>query len=295
MLVLRVDLRLALSKLLPLALLLAATPLHAEGKDIAAEFFETGRKAAARKDYAVCSEAFAEAHRRAPHSAAVYNAALCWEELGARTKAANGFTEALELGQLDAQQTKQAKARLKTLSKRLGFLRIEGPPGTLVTAADLRGTPLPVAVYAEPGRVLIEAVGEKGGKQNTAIEIKEGQERLVTIKFRAPKNPRDKSAATGAPFARTAGWIGIGVGAAAAIAAGVFYGSAVSANNEFKDSKQTDGDAREKAVNNLEASRILGIGSVILVGVGVTLVLTTDSAPTNDARLRLRFGPPHRY
>ncbi len=269
----------------------------AEEKDEAKQFFDLGVAAAKRKDFPVCAKAFNEAHRRKPHSSAIYGAAQCWESDGKFLRAAQGYEEALDLGQLGAKQQEQATDRLAALLPRLAFLKVAGPPGTVVSAGSVKQAPTPAEIMVLPGHVTISARGPRGERQSLEVNAKPGQVQELVVEFEAvaaaPKLPPPAEKTTPV-VTKTLGWIGVGIGAAAAITAGGFYLAAASSRDEFEDSGRRDASARESAVSSLKISRIVGVSAAVVGAVGLSLVLTAGPG-VSSAKLRLVPGPAGRY
>ncbi len=203
----------------------------AQDKDAAKLFFEAGAAAAQRQDYAECAKAFAEAHRRNPHSAAIYAAAQCWESDGSLLQAARAYEEALDLGQLDLKQKEQATSRLAALLPKLSFLKLTGPPGTVVSVGAVKDAPTPAEIIVQPGLVSIFARGPGGKRQSLQVQAKAGQVQKLSVAFGEVLAPTNLTPAPQPPaqgVGKTLGWIGVSVGAAAAITAGGFYLAAPS-------------------------------------------------------------------
>ncbi len=275
------------------ALLIGVSSADAQEKSVASGFFEAGAAAAQRKDFAVCAESFAEAHRLEPHSAAIYNAALCWESEGKLGLAARGYEEALKRRQLHPDQEQQASRRLTGLLPKLARLLVDGPVGTTISTRDAKNISTPARLLTEPGPLVITARGPNGEQKTLTIEARTGQLQEVSVHFaelapsKKAKPPPREMEPTASPT-KTLGWIGIGVGAATLLTAGGFYLAAVSARNDFEDSGRRDGSARETAVDRLKLSRILGLGGAIVAGIGVTLVITDEP---DAAKVQVRLSP----
>jgi hypothetical protein len=283
-----------------------SAPAFADQKDVAAQFFEAGSAAAKRKDYRVCAEAFAEAHRRAAHGAAVYNAALCWQSAKELPLAANGYAEALERSDdLSPGEKAQARARLDELAQRLGQLELTGPSGGLVSVGPLENATLPAKTYLVPGAHTVKAQNAQGAVKTLEVEIAAGEKRALALEFPAPREPEPKRATApkaepapaaarsdaGTPWQVPAGWAGIGVGVVTAGIGGAFYLAAVDAKEEF-DSDRSDQEKHDLAESRLQTARILGIAGGVLAAVGVTLLLTAGGEDEQAAaRIRVELGP----
>ncbi|MBK7582136.1 MAG: hypothetical protein IPI67_18260 [Myxococcales bacterium] len=289
-----------------LAALTTAPNARAEGSetDVAAQFFEAGVAAAKKGEFRVCAEAFTEAHKRAPHGATLYNAALCWEGAKNRARAANDFARALKLANLSEAQAKQARSKLSELAATLGKLELAEPKGVRATVGPIEQKPIPFETFVEPGEQEVKLEGPEGEIITRTVSVEAGQHKLIKLEgvtVQPDQEPKEKP--KGAPLAddssgslqRTAGWILIGV-SAAAVGAGVgYYVSALGSRDKFEDSKRTNATARSDAIDRYSIARALWIGAGVGAAAGVTLVLIAPKkgAPDASAKLRLHLAPSH--
>jgi hypothetical protein len=287
---------------IPLSAFLAffAAEAHADEKrDVAAQFFETGAAAAERGEFRVCAEAFTEAHKRAPHGATIYNAALCWENAKDLPRAANDYKEALAFGQLSSAQETQAKKRSADLETKLGLVAIKGPVGGKASVGPVTDRTIPFTTFVLPGDHEVK-VEIRGKTVTRKIHVEAGESTPIEVAIpeepRAAESPK-KDAPPPAPVEQpssvqpTIGWALLGGGVVAGGIAVGFYFSARSARDEF-DQNRTVEENREKAESRVTIARAMGIAAGVLGVAGVTLILTAPKAksPTAGA-LQLSLHP----
>lgn len=250
--------------------------------EVAAQFFEAGAAAAKKGEFRVCAEAFTEAHKRAPHGATLYNAALCWDGAKDRARAANDYAQSLSLGGLSDAQAKQAKKKLAELQAALGKLEVTEPKGARASVGPIKQTPIPFETFVEPGEHEVRLEGLEGEIISRNVSVEAGQHKQVKLSLR--ENDEDEPAPKPAPaeptradstgdVQRTFGWVLIGVSAAAAGVGVGYYVSALGSKENFDDSGHTDVVAREDAIDRYAIARALWIGAGVGAAAGVTLVL----------------------
>ena len=268
---------------------------------VAAQFFEAGAAAAKKGEFRVCAEAFTEAHKRAPHGATLYNAAMCWEGAKDRARAANGYTESLKLGGLSEAQSKQAKKKLADLQAALGKLEITEPKGTRASVGPIAQTRIPFETFVEPGDHEIKLEGPEGEIVERGVSVAAGQLKVVKLELDedepagapqkpTPTQPADDSAGN---LQRTFGFVLVGASAAAAGVGLGFYVSALGAKQKFDDSDHKDAGAREDAIDRYSVARAFWIGAGVGAAAGVTLILLAPKkqAPASAGSLRLGVHP----
>ena len=268
---------------------------------VAAQFFEAGVAAAKKGEFRVCAEAFSEAHKRAPHGATLYNAAMCWEGAKDRARAANGYAQALKLPGLSGAQTKQARKKLGELQAALGKLEIAEPRGTRATVGPIQQTRIPFETFIEPGEHEVRLEGPDGEIVERTVNVAAAELKVVRLELESDDQekptslpaPADQSRDSTGDVQRTFGWVLVGAsGAAAAVGVG-FYVSAVGAKQKFDDSDRKDASAREDAIDRYAVARAFWIGAGVGAAAGVTLILlaTKKSEPNAAGNLRLRVHP----
>lgn len=285
---------------------LIAFASHARAQDssetrVAAQFFEAGVTAAKKGEFRVCAEAFSEAHKRAPHGATLYNAAMCWEGAKDRARAANGYARAVKLGGLSEAQAKQARSKLVGLQAALGKLEIAEPRGTRATVGPIQQTPIPFETFIEPGEHEIRLEGPDGEVVERTVKVAAAQLEVVRLELDSnePDEPApkpgagDQSSDSSGNVQRTFGWVLVGAaGAATAVGVG-FYVSAVGAKQKFDDSSHKDAGAREDAIDRYAVARAFWIGAGVGAAAGVSLILLAPkkAEPRAASDLRLRIHP----
>lgn len=268
--------------------------------EVAAQFFEAGVNAAKKGEFRACAEAFTEAHKRAPHGATIYNAALCWEGAKDRARAANDYKAALELGSLSDAQGKQAKQKLASLGKELGRLNLREPAGRRASVGPIDQKPIPFVTFVEPGEHEVKVEGRDGELVTRSVSVEAGQEKRVSLTLDedendpAPAAPRPESSperdSTG-DLQRTLGWALVGVSAAAAAIGVGFYVSALGAKQSYDDSGHTNAGDRQDAIDRYSVARGFWIGAGVAAAGGVTLILIAPKKPASAGALRLRVHP----
>ncbi len=189
-------------------------------------------------------------------------------------------------------------------------------------------TPLPEVLFVDPGTVRIQVRAEGYRSHASSLQIEAGEHRVVrvvldpieeTIEDTAavpvspappppvttpvpakPSDapaPREASVADGTPPAgaeqtdplRVAAWSSLGVGAAAAVFAGVSFGLAVSYRSDVcgGPSQCTTDDYDPNALDSYDSWRGIYTGSLVVAGVGLLtggalFWLSTDSEQTAD-------------
>lgn len=267
-------------------------------REVAAQFFEAGAAAAKKGQYRVCAEAFSEAHKRAPHGATIYNAALCWESAKERARAANDYEQALDLGGLSQTQDEQARKRLAALRAKLGEITLVAPRGVRATAGPITGAPIPFSTYVEPGEIEVKLEGPDGQTVTRSVSVGAGDHEDVdlalpkeepTEKPAAPK-PDEREPATSGNLQRTAGWVVLGVSVVAAGVGGAYYMSALDAVDEF-DKDRSNQTAHDRAESRYRTAQVFWIGAGIGAVAGATLILTAPKSKPKEsaATLSLRL------
>ena len=263
----------------------------------AAESFERGSQAFARRDYATAAQAFERAYGLQPHAAPLYNAGLARESAGEATRAADDYDEALRRGELSAEQSRDATARLGKLSRQLGRLDITGPAGARAVVGGVT-TDVPARRYVTPGQHRIELVYASGQRASNEVRVEAGA--AVSVGFvavEAPSGPASNGPASSAvPSAPAASdepargpvtgstrlWpFGLVAGGVVVVATSLYLGSrALAARDDYDASGHTDREARDRAVSLRTWTNVgLGVGGA-LTAAGVTLWLALPAQTT---------------
>ncbi len=265
-----------------------------EGVSEAQQLFQQAEQAFVDGRYEEAARLFEAADAKAPHASVVYNAAVSWEQAGARERAADGYMLALGRGGLVEEQALQAERRLEALSSQLGFIQISKPVGGLISVAHKSQEPVPARFYLKPGtyRVLLET--ESGQSTQTPITVTAGD--TLRIELTEPQPPPQPPAAQRPPappapppkqppdgtdsWQQTWGWVGIGVGAVATGVAIYFGTEALSDKDQFNNTSRPNSyrnRARNDAVANQTRSNIAWAGAAVFGGAGAVLLFTAPS------------------
>jgi hypothetical protein len=267
------------------ALIFLAAPAAAdEDAATAASMFKAASAAYARGEYRAAATAFEEADRRAPRAAAVYNAALAWDDAGDKARAADDYAVALSRTDITPANATRARERLGVLDKHLAIVDITAGGATISLAYARRSAP--TRVYVAAGSYTVEAVWPDGRRVEKKITVEIGTT-IITLEP-PPLPPAKKSEPPPPPPPRapdpstTQQNIGIGflvfggVGAASAVFLGV---RAISARDEFNASGHTDRDARERAASLRTWTNVAWLGAGVLAATGTILIITAPRAP----------------
>lgn len=289
-------LRFLLSSLLPLALLFGeasaaeppgATSLPANSKQLARQRFQEATEAYQEGRYSAAASLFEAADRLRPHASVRFNAAAAWEQAGEDARAATAYAAVLELDSLDASRRKTAVERLAGLAQKLGRLQIREPLGALVTVDHIQRLPVPLAFYLRPGDYEVTAE-YRGDQTTTPASVGAGEDRELKLDLPLPEPPAAAAPPATVPpppprpvdmgtGQKTWGWVSVGASVALSGAA-VFLGvRALSARDRFKESRNTNADARKEASDLRLATNLLWGGATIAGSTGLVLLLT---APT---------------
>ena len=264
-------------------------------KALARERFGEAREAHARGEYLEAARLFEEAHRLAPAAGAKFNAGIAWDQAGDFPHAADAYETALEMGGLDQQDAKQAESRLSALKQVLGALRIEEPPGAVVSVAHLERASVPARVHVRPGSHQLRA---EIGSHTTTMRITIGAGEVKTVRFdkpgaggvveatqpsterrsanTRPDQPDERPKPARSSAQKTWGWIAIGAGVVLAGTA-VYLGTrTLSARSEYNDDR-TNHSKYDKAIALRAWTNVAAGGAVAAGGLGTVLLLT---APT---------------
>jgi hypothetical protein len=259
---------------------------RAAESDVAAEMFRAGSRAFARGEFRAAALSFEEAHRRTPHAASVFNAALAWEAAGEKARAADAYAEALARKELGAAQGKEARARLDELRRSLvGLVRLSGSASILVSVAHLSRRALPVEVHLAPGEHTLTFEHPDGTRESRRLVIDAAAHSDQTVLARPPRPPQGPTTAgiatgpgpsepppTRSPSLRITGWSLLVTAAVAAGLAGYLGTEAVSSNTTFKESKYTDQAAHDRAVRMRTGTNLAWAGSAALAITGAILI-----------------------
>lgn len=236
-------------------------------------------------DYEQAARLFEQANRHAPHPSVLFNAAVSWDYAKRFDRAATDYSLALQDDGLSADQSEESERRLDALGERLGYVQIAKPVGGLVSVAHIEREPIPARFYLEPGAYQATLETPDGQNTTTTISVEAGQTLKVTLNTVAvpppepqvapppppPPPPPPKEAPSSAQ--RTAGWISIGVGVAAAGVAIYLGTEALNAQDRFLNDTTNRG-LRNEATQRQTQTNIAWGGAGLAGGLGLVLVLT---------------------
>ena len=238
---------------------------------------------------------FERANDKAPHASAAYNAAVSYDYAKKRARAADAYQLALTLANLEPAQSAQAEQRLAELGLQLGYVHIAKPVGGLATVGRIERQPIPLRFYQEPGAYTIELETPEGEKTSTQVVVVGGQTLRVELnpiqraslppdtkpleRTPLPQLPSSTDPVTPEPNStqEVLGWVGIGIGVAAAGVA-AYLGYQVWRNQDaYLESGRTDVQ-RYNDHETLRARTNAAWATSGLTGaLGATLLLTSPT------------------
>ena len=313
------------------AMAATSAPANAGGDTSTAEhLFQQGLEAMKKSQFKEACDAFAGSDEADASPGTEINLALCNEKQGKLASAWGWYRTAAGLADRRAQKERAelARAEAAKLEPKLHKLVItlKNPPEGVVVTRN--GTPVPHAVLGtdvpiDPGDYAIEvtAKGKRTWKQTVHIAAAPGTERLevagledAPAETAAPRAPA--AAETSAPAApmrdgtgqRNIGFVLGGAGIVAGIVAVALEFLALREKDKGTDvtamaNAQPDPTERAKLVDNAKSHTdaakndelgavILGAGGIVLIGVGITLLVTAPSGPAKTAdATRTRVTP----
>jgi hypothetical protein len=229
----------------------------------------------------------------------------CEERVGDLVRAVASYRRALaeaqDAGQLDiAKQAQDAVSRLSPKIPRLTIRRLGDASVTLdgvpISADVLRG-PIPV----NPGRHRVVATLSGRLPIEVEVAIGESESKLVDLAPHA-KRATDAGGSTTAPPPeessgwRTAGWVGVGVGAAALATSGVFFVLKQNAASDLEERCGATGRAcPPDSQDTIDRGRAYTVLSNVMFGVGLGLAVVGGlaialSSPSGTAETRTAVG-----
>jgi hypothetical protein len=141
----------------------------AADRQAAQKDFAEGQRAFTLGDFPHAAESFEKAYQKAPHHAALWNAARSWQRAGEIAKAANLYARYLREAPPNAPDRNSATSALQKLSPKLARLEIHA---TDVESITVDGEPTEaMSVYVTPGAHVIEGkAGDRPVRQNQRVE-----------------------------------------------------------------------------------------------------------------------------
>lgn len=280
-------LALTLSLSAPQSALAQPEDTHAAAEDL----FRQGREALSRKDYKGALELFNKAQGIEPGRGKLINIALCEEELGQLTEAAQHFQEVLPQLTPDDERLEIARQHLAGLGPRIPRLRIDlangarGGAGVTLDGAPLSEAALGTEMPADPGKHVITVTAPGRREMRYDLTLEEGKRAALVVEpgaVVAAKNgaPREAHPASSR---RTAGFVVGGVGLAGLAAGGVTGILALVSHSAAESECPLHKGCSADIVNQASTGKSLSVVSTIAfaagavgVGVGLYLVLSSD-------------------
>lgn len=290
------------------ALLVVTTPARSEPREAeAAELERQAREDFSAGQFAEAGEKFDAADRLAPHPELRFNSAVAWEKAKEPARAADAYERALRRGGLDDKHVRRAQASLAGLKETLGYVKVMKPTGGSVSVAHVARAPVPVQFHLVPGEYQLELEAPDGTRATRPLSVRAGEvvafegevgsSATVTAaprktKSEAPSPRPRETPATGGSSRSTWGWVSLGLGAAFAGAA-VFFGTqTLDAADDYEASGYRDASARERGVRNRALTNVALAASVVGLGAGTYLLLSSDPSSKNTGSrvmVRVRF------
>jgi len=286
-----------------IAALLAASLASARAQDAtsaadseARSAFERGLTELRAESWVEAEQAFRRSLSLVPRPSAQYNLAFVLFKQGRMRESADCLRELARQteGNLDASFRESSEALLSEVLSHLAMLYIRVEPDHAQLTLDGRATPLAGAERAlsiDPGghRVTLSArgymtrtlslVAQAGGTTREVVELVP-----LEVKSTTPA-PHDSA------LARSGPWLTAGLGAAALIAAGVVYGVAKHADDEFSARCPSHRDcdpqlvaSRDNVVHLRTASEVLAISGGVLIATGISWQLMLPASSDVPAR-----------
>jgi hypothetical protein len=255
-------------------------------------------------DYEAADALFREAYGLNPSWKLLYNIGQCEAALKRHGEALEAFEQYLSQGgdEVEVERREEVLAEVKRLREMSGSIEIAAPDGALVFVGGVeRGrAPLPGRVRVAAGvdhavridldgAVLLERAVRVGGEENL----------LLDANPRAPEPepaavaPEDGTAARNRKI-RTAGWVAVGVGAAALVGGAITGGLALKADNSIQDAcpggvclpgKRGEIDRRDALA--LTTDILIGAGAAIAVTGAVLLIVFREKESGDDAAVAI--------
>jgi hypothetical protein len=289
--------------LLSFGFLIAPVPAAAQNQDAAAAevLFRNGRAAADAGDYAAACAMFHESERLDPALGTLLNIADCEERLGHLATAWTAYEEVAQRLPAEDPRHTIAATRRAALEPRLPRLRIHlrarAPAGTQVRRDGVAlGTPsLDTFLPVDPGKHAVEITAPGRPPRTFDLSLHEGETKTLVVQ------PGDLPVVTEPPAtseqprsgAKIAGYVVMGVGAAAAVA-GVVTGILVlDRQGTVNDNCDADRHCNQTGLDAADSGKTLGVVTTVALatgavglGTGAVLVLSAgrDSRPNTGLR-----------
>lgn len=279
----------------------ASFPVAARADDEAASaqaLFDEAIALKEKEDWAGACPKFESSYKLDPALGTLLNLANCFEKLGKIASAWARWEEAYQWAtKNNDDRAEYAKRNRDALAPRLPRLKIivtNAAPAlsierdTSKLSDAMYGTALPV----DPGEHVVFVKRDDELLKTEKVKVVEAQTAEVTLDLAAiekaapPRKPKKDVVVVGpSPALRKVGWAVGATGLAGVVAAGAIEGIALAKKGEADDPSSCvdklctpQGKAlAEEARSTAEVGQWIGIGSLVVVAVGVTLLIVTPS------------------
>jgi len=255
-----------------------ATP---EDERRAAESFQQGEVAFARKEFEKAAVAFELAGTFAPHPSAYLNAAEAWEKAGDFARAAQACARAIEIPHPDPSFHAEANKRLAALAPRVARVDLIGPAKMRVRVDASDPIVAPATRYLAPGHHEIVATDpDTGASRSIPVDLSAGASRSVDV---TPEDPNKKVAPPPRPLVPLGTWISFGIAGAGAVVVGVLGGLTVDAQSSFEEAPTRESADRFYDLR-LGTNVALGVTLAAVVAGAVVWIVDAATSPPSPAK-----------
>jgi len=305
--------------------LLGAIPLppaHADNtateKAYAQALFDEGKALMDKSDFGPAAKKFEASHKIQAAWGAVFNAAVCNEQVQRTGTAWLQFHEALTMARKAkrADRETQTLERIDALKPKLSMLTVIVPPAAESPGLEIKVDDVPIARDAwgtaaplDPGTHVVVASSVGKTPFRATIELKGDADRKtitieklndvagatpVSIDGTKPK-PASDHVRESSSSRRTIGWIVGGAGLVALSAGGFFayraHAMHVEADDLGREGKGAEAYARADDARGANTLARIGLGvGVLAVGVGAYFVITSPATTKEVGASKLSIG-----
>lgn len=283
-------------------------PPHRTANKVRADkLFADGRRYLEAKEYALACTAFEQSHQADPAIGTQLNIALCYEDWGKIAAAYRAYVEAERLAKEKSDDREQgARRKVDELAPQVPHLQFDLPadadPGAvfLFDGKQITRAELADDLLVDPGTHEIEARVAGKPPTRTAVELRLGERKRITIEVPKPKikvldptPPRNKRRLYGGIGLVAGGTLTIGIASFVALVARQDYADAIASCPMLVCESRADFEATQRARDRATYMTFVGIGGAALVGAGVYYILTSRGKPVETRRVELRpvIGP----